>query len=113
MNLDLIEKNYRPVSNLSFVSKLTECAAIGQLVKYNDTNGTTPKHQSACTEKHSCETALIKLVNDILWNMENKKLTALVFLDLSAAFDTVDHRILLDKLNKSFGVQGMNGFELV
>ena len=44
--------------------------------------------------------------NDIIHNMDNKKLTLLVLIDLSAAFDTVDHNILLDVLIKRFGIQG-------
>ena len=68
-------------------------------------NGLIPDHQSAYREHHSCETALIKLVNDILWNMENKKLTLLVCLDLSAAFDTVDHNILIETLENLYGVR--------
>ena len=55
-------------------------------------------------KRHSCETSLVKLVNDILWNMENQLVTAIVILDLSAAFDTVDHDILLEVLGKCFGI---------
>ena len=54
---------------------------------------------------YSCETALAKIVNDILWAMEHQKVTSLVAIDLSAAFDTVDHNILLRALEKQFGVQ--------
>ena len=54
---------------------------------------------------HSCETALAKIVNDILWAMEHQKLLPLVAIDLSVAFDTVDHDILLSVLEKRFDVQ--------
>ena len=50
--------------------------------------------------------ALLKVKNDFLTNMENQKVTLLVLLDLSAAFDTVDHRILLDRLQFDFGISG-------
>ena len=53
------------------------------------------EYQSAYWENHSCETALIKLVNNALWSMERKKITALIAIDLSAAFDMVDHKILI------------------
>jgi hypothetical protein len=52
------------------------------------------------------ETALLKLCNDILWNIESHSITALVAIDLSAAFDTVDHSVLLDVLHSNFGVSG-------
>ena len=59
-----------------------------------------PEYQSAYRKRHSCKTSLVKLVNDILWNMENQLVTAIVILDLSPAFDTVDHDFLLDVLDK-------------
>ena len=105
-DLDLIDSNYRPVSNLSFVSKLVENTVIGQLVAYIDYNGTTSTHQSAYKSHHSCETALTKLTKDILWAMENKSVLILVCLDLSAAFDTVDHDVLIQTLHNQFGVSG-------
>ena len=62
--------------------------------------------KSAYRENYSCETALIKIVNDILWCVENQHVSMLVALDLSAAFNMVDHKILLSVLNKKFGVTG-------
>ena len=50
---------------------------------------------------------MIKIVNDILWAMENKNITILVIIDLSVAFDTVHHKVLLEVLQKCFGVEGM------
>ena len=49
---------------------------------------------------------MIKIVNDILWAMEHKNITILVIIDPSAAFDTVDHKVLLEVLHKCFGVEG-------
>ena len=63
-------------------------------------------YQSAYRKFHSCKTSLIKLVNDLLWPMEKQKVTAMTILDLLAAFDMVDHDLLLVVLNKRFGVKG-------
>ena len=62
--------------------------------------------QSAYRQNHSTETALIKVMNDIFLNMNNQRVTLLILLDLSAAFDTVDHDTMLRRLDYSFGIQG-------
>ena len=105
--LDLVFKNIRPISNLSFVSKLAERVAADQIQSYLNEHDLFPSLQPAYRRHHSTETALIKVKNDILMNMENQKVTLLVLLDLSAAFDTVDHRILgvlSSNFNLKFGV---------
>jgi len=99
-------KNYRPVSNLSFVSKLVERAAVKQLTDYLETNGLLPLLQSAYRSHHSTETALLKVLSDILTAIDDKKVTLLALLDLSAAFDCVDHDILLFRLQSRFGLDG-------
>ena len=66
-----------------------------------------PSYQSAYRKGYSTETALVKLSNDILCNMEQQRVTALVCVDLSAAFDTVDHDVLLQVLRNKFGVSGV------
>ena len=105
-NLDKnVFSNYRPISNLSFLSKLTEKAALSQLCPYIESNNLLPPYQSAYRKYYSTETATIKVVNDILWNMERQNITSLVAMDLSAAFDTVDHSILLEVLESCFGIQ--------
>ena len=96
--------NYRPVSNLSFISKIVEKITLDQFNEHCNEYRLVPEYQSAYRKKHSCETSLVKLVNDTLWNMENQLVTAIVILDLSAAFDTVDHELLLDVLEKRFGI---------
>ena len=67
------------------------------------------------TQFHSCETALIKIANDALWAMEQKNITILVIMDLSVAFDTVNHAVLLEVLYKCFGIEGvvLNGFVVI
>ena len=104
LGADLIYKNFRPVSNLSFLSKLVEKAVLKQFLEHCDTYKLHANHQSAYRENHSCETAILKLVNDVLWSMENQSCMACIFMDLSAAFDTVDHELLLNILSKEYGI---------
>ena len=104
--LDLVSKNFRPISNLFFVSKLAERVAADQIQSYLNEHDLFPSLQSAYCRHHSTETALLQVKNDILMNMENQKVTLSVLLDLSATFDTVDHWILLDRLQFDFGIPG-------
>ena len=100
----LIYKNYRPVSGLPFVSKLIEKVVSKQLNQHVDANQLNETYQSAYKSKHSTETALIKITNDLLLEADNQHV---VFLDLSAAFDTVDHDMLLSRLETMFGINGL------
>ena len=86
--------------------KIVEKTALEQFNNHCDQHGLLPEYQSAYRKHHSCETSLVKLVNDILWNMDKQLVTPIVILDLSAAFDTVDHDLLLGVLATRFGVQG-------
>ena len=104
--LDHICGNYRPVSNLPFLSKVVEKAALKQFIKHCEENSFLPNYQSAYRKNYSCKTALVKVFDDILWLMEKQKVNLLVAIDLSAAFDTVDHGILTDMLNTAFNVRG-------
>ena len=90
--------NYRPVSNLSFFSKLIERAALDQLVSFVDTNNVVPSLQSAYRKHHSVESALCRIHNDLVLSVCEGKPCLLVLLDLSAAFDTIDHELLLEDL---------------
>ena len=99
-------KNYRLVSNLSFLSELLEKFALVRLNNHCKENDLMPSYQSAYREYHSCKTALVRLTNDLLWNMEMQWVMALVAIDLSAAFDTVGHTVLLKVLQQHFGVNG-------
>ena len=98
--------NLRPISNLQFASKLIERAVFCQIHDHLTINRLYPKAQSAYREHHSTETALLRVKNDILLNMNQQRVTLLVLLDLSAAFDTVDHTILLNRLSSDFGISG-------
>ena len=106
INLDLIEKNYRPVSNLQFIGKLIERAVNIQLNEHITTSDLMEPMQSAYRVGHNTETALIKVKADILNAIDNKEVVCLVLLDLSTAFDTVDHKILLERLKNMFGLTG-------
>ena len=103
---DITHKDLRPVSNLQFVSKITERAVFDQVYNHVAVNELFPGLQSAYRKSHSTETALVKIVNDILLNMNRQHVSLLVSLDLSAAFDSVDHTILFRRLETSFGVTG-------
>lgn len=105
-SLEHIMKNYRPVSNLSFISKLVEKASLISFLQHVEKHQLLPDYQSAYRPKYSTETLLLKIYNDILLNMEHQRLTPLVAIDLSAAFDTVNHNLLLDILEKCYGVSG-------
>ena len=98
-------KNYRPVSNLPFISKVLERVVAAQLQHYMDANGLHNPMQSAYRPHHSCETALLKVNNDILCAMDTGHVVIHVMLDLSAAFDTLEHNIVSERL-KSIGING-------
>ena len=89
-------KNYRPVSNLSFLSKLLE----------RDSNNMT-ETQSGYRRYHSNETAATKVYNDLLLAADDGDVTALCLLDLTAAFNTVDHDLLMPRLERQFGLRGV------
>ena len=90
---------------MSFISWLVEKAAINQLVQHVDYHDLSPHYQSAYKKNHSCKTSLWRLMNDALWTMEQQQATIVVITDLTAAFDTVNHDILLSILNKRCGLQ--------
>ena len=90
-----IFSNFRPVSNLKFLSKVIEKVAAMRLTNYLSDKNLNESLQSAYNKHHSCETALLRVQNDILKSIDDKQCVVLLKLDLSAAFDTVDHKILL------------------
>ena len=106
LSLDPILKNYQPVSNLTFMSKLIERCMFKQFNRHNEQYQLMPSYQSAYQQHHSCETSLLKLPSDILWSMENQNITAVLALNLSAAFNMVNHDILLQVLKNQYGIDG-------
>jgi len=106
LGLDCIFKNYRPISNLSYVSKLVEAAAIDQYVSHLHQNGQMPKKNAAYSKHQSTATILLRVHSNILNNMDNQRITLLVLLDLSAAFDTIDIDILSSIFSEKFKITG-------
>ena len=102
--LDIDFQNFRPVSNLSFISKLAEKAVFYQVQDHLLKNNVYPENQSAYRRNYSTETLLLKVKNDLLLNMNKQHVTLLVLLDLSAAFDTVDHNVLINRLYTKCGI---------
>jgi hypothetical protein len=98
--------NYRPISTLNFVSKILERIVMNRMQTHLSSNSLLSPFQSAYRRFHSTESALLTVHNDIICSMDGGKVTALVLLDLSAAFDTVDHSILLHRLKNWFGISG-------
>ena len=99
-------KNFRPVSNLSFLSKVLEKVVVNQLNSLINSSNTCNQYQSAYRKFYSTETTLLKIHNDILASVGAGKVTTLTLLDLSADFDTIDRTILLRRLDDWFGVTG-------
>ena len=98
--------NFRPISILVMVSKVIEKAVSAQLTDHVRTHHLEEWFQSAYKTHHSTETALVKVYNDILRAIDDNRSVLLPLLDLSVAFDTVDHSTLLLRLRTRFGVKG-------
>ena len=98
--------NYRPVNNILYISKLIETVVALQLGDHMNINSLHVPFQSGYKSKHSCETLLLKLTNEVFNNMDTKSCSILLLLDLSAAFDTVDHVHLLSILFHEIGLRG-------
>ena len=98
--------NYRPVSNLPFLSKILEKTVNQQLEQHLESNQMLSKFQSAYRKHHSTETVLLKVQNDILEALDEGYGTILVMLDVSAAFDVVEHSRLLERHKAYYGITG-------
>ena len=99
-----VKESYRPVSNLQYISKLLEKTVFAQLEEHLSTFSLLPNSQSAYRKQHSTETSLLKVSNDILSQLNQGRSTLLVKLDISAAFDTVNHQMLLERYSDYFGL---------
>ena len=98
--------NYRPVSNIPFLSKIIERVVVARLKEHMSEHNMYEGMQSAYKAGHSTETALVRVTNDILTSMEKNQCVLIVLLDLSAAFDTVNHSKLLRVLQHRIGLGG-------
>ena len=90
--------NYRPISNLPFISKILEKIVATQLESHLQDNNIYEHFQSGFRSNHSTETALVKVTNDLLLAADSGFLSILILLDISAAFDTISHSVLLERL---------------
>ena len=89
------------------MSKLIENAAQTQLMTHFTDHNLLPKHQNAYRKNFSTETAILNICDNIWTSMEKNKLTSIISLDLSVAFDTVNHSILLKVMRNYFGIADM------
>ncbi|XP_026176392.1 uncharacterized protein LOC113138288 [Mastacembelus armatus] len=99
--------NYRPISRLPFFSKVLEKVVYAQLKAFLDEHEILEIFQSGFKPHHSTESALIKVFNDIFTCSDTGDFVVLILLDLSAAFDTVDHNILISRLHDVVGIRGL------
>ena len=102
-----VHNNYRPVSNLPVLSKIIEKVVFIRIEEHCRRHNLLDPNQSAYRKLHSTETALLRVHNDILQQLDKGCIVALVLIDVSAAFDTVNHQSLLNRLQKQFGLGGV------
>ena len=100
--------NYRPFANLSFISKLTEKIVKKRLLHHLTSNSLLNPFQSAYTKFYATETTLLLLHDHLSKAISMQKVSCLCLLDLSAAFDTLDHSILLHRLSTWFGISSVS-----
>jgi len=98
--------NYRPVSNLSLISKIIERVVKSRLTSHLTSNNFLNPHQSAYCKHHSTETALLYIHDHLINAFGSRQVSCLCLLDLSAAFDAIDHNIRLSRLSSWFGIHG-------
>ena len=99
------ESNYRPISLLTTISKILEKVVYKRVYKFLTESSQLYDNQYGFHSNHSCEHAIGQTVGNLLKNLENKKNSICVLLDLSKAFDTIEHSIMLEKLDL-YGIRG-------
>ena len=99
-------KNFRPVSNLSFISNILEKVVLIQLKKRLSGNNLLDIFQSAYKQNHSTETAVLSVLDGLLCSADERLVSLVTLFDLSAIFDTLDRSILLKRLETTYGVRG-------
>ena len=97
------QSSYRPISNVPVLSKILERLVLEKTRSFLVENDLLPRFQSACRPFHSTETAIPKIHMDILKAADEGRFSFLILLDLSLAFDLVNHNILINKLYSKFG----------
>ena len=91
---------------MPFLAKQIEKAVSDQFTQHIENNSLSEPLQSAYKKHHSTETALVKIMNDILVTLDNRNIVMAGLLDLSAAFDTVDYEVFFSKLSESYAIDG-------
>lgn len=97
--------NYRPISKLPFISKILEKVVYKQLMSFLEEHGILEVFQSGFKALHSTESALLRVFNDVFLANDSGDCVIIVLLDLTAAFDTVDHNILISRLEQLVGIR--------
>ena len=97
-------ENDRPISILPIIRKVFEKEVFGKIYRYLTENSLLSNLQSGFPPKYSTMSALIQMFDEWLENMDDGKLTGVVFLDIQKAFDSINHNILLKKMNDYFGI---------
>ena len=98
------KNNYRPITVLPILSKLLKKHICDHLCDFLEENGLLHRFQSGFRKFHSTETALIRLVDQLLFDLDRNRTSGLVFIEYKKAFDLIDHGLLLEKL-KAYGVR--------
>src|SRR6476469_1383909 len=98
--------NYRPISNLNTVGKIIERVCLARHLPHVASTGNFSPLQLAYRKRHSTKTALLTILDDLYKIVDSKSAAVLIALDSSAAFDTIDHNVLLDRLKSTFGISG-------
>ncbi len=99
--------NYRPFAHPPFLDKVLERVVAGQLQQYLSINNILEPFQSGFRSGHSTETALIRVTNDLLISADKGACSILLLLDITAAFDTISHAVLLERLHTLLGISGI------